>query len=95
VRGAISDSAMRPIVIVLLDPAADAGPCFFQAAMEPSDVAVALRMMVGRPSMSDAEPLECLQEARRSELRAIVRGQRHETAFATKASQEFSHGIKY
>jgi hypothetical protein len=58
VRGAIFDSAMRPVVIVFLDPAGNAGPCFFQvpvlrrphffflqAAMEPFDVAVALRVI--------------------------------------------------
>jgi hypothetical protein len=61
VRSAISDSVMRPVVIVLLDPAGDRGTCFFQAAillrpdflflqtaMEPFDVAVTLRVMVGR-----------------------------------------------
>jgi hypothetical protein len=30
---AIFDSAMRPVVIVLLDPTSDAGPRFFQAAI--------------------------------------------------------------
>jgi len=53
-------------MIVLLDPASDAGLSFFhaaifrrphflflQAAMEPFDVAVALRVMVGRPPMRD------------------------------------------
>ena len=52
-RSAISESAMRPIVIVLLDPTSDAGSrffqaailrrpdfLFFQAAMEPFDVAL-------------------------------------------------------
>jgi hypothetical protein len=51
---------MRPVVIVLLDPASDAGSRFFQApvlrrpdflflqaAMEPLDVAVALRVVTG------------------------------------------------
>ena len=60
-RRAIFDSAMRPVVIVLLDPTGDAGaslfqapilrrPHFFflQAAMEPFDVAVALGMVVSR-----------------------------------------------
>ncbi len=67
-RGAILDAAMRPVVIVLLDPTSDAGPCFFQAAilrgpdflflqaaMEAFDVAVAFGVMIGRPPMSDAE----------------------------------------
>src|ERR1700683_2483754 len=87
---AVLDSAMRPVVIVLLDPASDAGSrvfqaailgrpnlLFFQAAMEPFDVAVAFRVMISRPPMSDAEPPQRLQEARRSELRAVVRRQRH------------------
>ena len=65
-RGAISDSTVRPVVIVLLDPAGDAGLCFFhaaifrrpdflflQAAMEPFDVAVAFRVMVSRAPMRD------------------------------------------
>jgi hypothetical protein len=62
---------MRPVVIVLLDPAGDVAPRFFQApilrrpdflflqaAMEPFDVAVAFRVMIGRPLMRDAEPPE-------------------------------------
>ena len=74
-RSAILDSAVRPVVIVLLDPASNAGPRFFQAAilrrpdfllfqaaMEPFDVAVAFRVMIGRPSMRDAEPPQRLQE---------------------------------
>jgi len=55
-------------VIVLLDPAGDAGSRFFQAAilgrpdflflqaaMEPFDVAIALRVMIRRASMYDAQ----------------------------------------
>src|SRR5271154_1914887 len=81
---------MRPVVIVLLDPTSDAGPCFFhtaifrrpdflflQAAMEPLDVAVALRVMIGRATMRDAQPVERLDEPCRSELCPIVGGQRH------------------
>src|ERR1700691_5751310 len=75
-RGTIPDAAMRSVVIVLLDPASDAAPCFFQApilrrpdflffqtAMEPFDVAVAFRVMIRRPPMGDAEPPQRLQEA--------------------------------
>src|ERR1700680_2382834 len=53
VRSAISDSTMRPVMIVLLDPTSDRGSCFFQAsilrrpdllllqaAMEPFDITV-------------------------------------------------------
>ena len=88
-RSAISDSAVRPVVIVLLDPTSDRCACFFQApilrrpdflflqaAMEPFDVAVALRVMIRRPPMGDAEPVERLDEPRRSELCPIVGGQR-------------------
>jgi hypothetical protein len=58
---------VRPVVIVLLDPTSDAVACFLQtailrrpdflllqAAMEPFDVAVTLRVMVGRAAMGDA-----------------------------------------
>src|SRR5271154_1368595 len=89
-RSAISDTAMRAVVIVLLDPTSDAGTRFFyaaifrrpdflflQAAMEPLDVAVALRVMIGRAPMRDAQPVERLDEACRRELRPIVGGQRH------------------
>src|SRR5512135_1595080 len=89
-RGAISDSAMRPVVIVLFDPTSDAGTCFFHAsifrrpdflfletAMKPFDVAVALRVMIGRAPVRNAQPVECLDEPRRSELRSVVGGQRH------------------
>jgi hypothetical protein len=110
VRSAILDFAMGPVVIVLLNPTSDAGPCFFQAAilcrpdflffqaaMEPFDVAVAFRVMIRRPAMGDAEPLQRLQEARRSELRSISvvsvtfasrlpSGSRSRTACSTAAS---------
>ena len=39
--------------------------------MEPFNVAVALRVMIGRSQVRDAEPRECFQEARRSELRPL------------------------
>ncbi len=89
-RSAIFDSAVRPVVIVLLDPTSDRcsrffqAPIlrrpdflFFQAAMEPFDVAVAFRVMIRRPPMRDAQPVQGLDEPRRSELRAIVGGQRY------------------
>ena len=78
-RSAILDSAVRPVVIVLLDPTSDRCLRFFQApilrrpdffflqaAVEPFDVAVAFRVMIRRPPMGDAEPPQRLQEARRS-----------------------------
>ena len=67
-RRPISDPVMRPVVIVLLDPATDRLPrflhaaifrrpdfLFFQTAMEPFDVAVAFRVMIGRAPMSDSQ----------------------------------------
>ena len=93
------DSAVRPVVIVLLDPTSDRcsrffqAPVlcrpdflFFQAAMEPFDVAVALRVMIGRPPMGDAEPVERFDEPRRSELCPIVCGHRHVRFTAASAS---------
>jgi hypothetical protein len=74
VRSAIFDSAMRPVVIVLLDPASDRGSRFFhapvlgrpdfflfQSAVEPFDVALAFRVTIRRPSMREAEPAQRLQ----------------------------------
>ena len=74
------NSAVRPVVLVLLDPTSDRRSSFFQAsilrgpdffflqsAVEPVVVAVAFRVMIGRPPMGDAEPAQRLQEARRSE----------------------------
>jgi len=75
--------------MVLLDPTSDRCSRFFQtpilgrpdfllfqAAMEPFDVAVTFRVMIRRPPMGDAEPPQRFQEARRSELRPVVGGQR-------------------
>ena len=45
--------------------------------MKPFNVAVAFRVMIRRPSMRDAEPCERFEEQRRSELRSVVRRQRH------------------
>ncbi len=75
-RSTISDSAVRPVVIVLLDPTSDRGSRFFQAAilrrpdfllfraaMEPFDVAVAFRVVIRRTPMGDAEPPQRLQKS--------------------------------
>src|SRR5271156_2406838 len=104
-RGAISDTAMRPVVIVLLDPAGDAGPRFFQApilcrpdffflqaAMEPFDVAVTFRVMIGRPAMPDAEPVQGFDEPGRSELRAVVDRERY-ALLAAALGQPFEYGL--
>jgi hypothetical protein len=49
---------MRPVVIALFDPPSDADPCFLQAAVlccpdflffQAFDVAIAFRVMIGRP----------------------------------------------
>jgi hypothetical protein len=79
---------MRTIVIVLLDPAGDAQLglfevlifvephlLFFQAAMEPLDITVALGMVVGRAPMRDAQPVQGFDITGRRKLRAIVGGQ--------------------
>ena len=50
--------------------------------MEPFDVAVTFRMVVSRTAMRDAKSRKCFHEARRGELRAIVRGQ-NQLALAT------------
>ncbi len=84
-RSAISDAAVRPVVIVLLDPTSDRGSrflqaailggphfFFFQAAVEPFDVAVAFRVMIGRAPMRDPQPVQGLDEPGRSELCAIA-----------------------
>src|SRR5580658_2664285 len=55
---------------------------FLQAAMEPFDVAVALRVMISRAPMRDPQPVQCFDKARRSELCSVVGGQGH-TGLAT------------
>ena len=65
--------------MVLLDPAGDAGPCFFpapvlrrpdffflQAAMKTLDVAVALRVMIRRTPLWDAQPSQRFHKPRRA-----------------------------
>jgi hypothetical protein len=104
VRGAILDSAMRPVVIVFFDPTSDqCSPffqapilrrpdfLFFQAAMEPFDVAVAFGVMIRRAPMRDAEPAQRLQEARGSELRSVVRRQRQDCFAAARVQQSITH----
>src|SRR5580700_10145659 len=96
---------MRPVVIVLLDPTSDASPrfvqgavlrdpdfLFFQAAMEPFDVAVALRVMIGRAAMRDPEPYERFQEPRGSELRAVIGGQR-QVGLAASCRKPMQYGL--
>jgi hypothetical protein len=96
---------MRSIVIVLFDPACDAAArflhvailrrphlFFLQAAMEPFDVAVALRMVIRRPAMRDTEPVQCLDKACRSELCAVVRGESH-TGLTTSLGKPLQYGL--
>src|SRR5579862_728073 len=60
--------------------------------MESFDVAVAFRVMIRRPSMSDAEPVERLDEPRRSELGPIVCGHR-QASLAAARGQPFEHRL--
>src|SRR5580698_736034 len=96
---------MRSVVIVLFDPASDAGPrlvqasilrrpdfLFLQAAVEPFDAAVALRVMIRGAAMRDAQPVQGLDEPGRSELCAIVRGQ-NQLALATPGRQSVEHSL--
>src|SRR5215467_10820335 len=99
----IFDATMRPVVIVLVQVAADVFSrlaetaifrrphfLFLQAAMEPFDVAVALRMVIRRAAMRDAEPRQRLHEPRRGKLRSIVGGQ-NQITFTTSGRQALQH----
>ncbi len=46
-------------------------------AMKAFDVAVAFRVIIGRASMGDSQPIQSFDKARRSELRSVVGGQGH------------------
>jgi hypothetical protein len=78
---------MRTVVIVLLDPARNAQLglievlvfvephlLFFQAAMKPLDVTVALGMVVSCAPVRDAQLVKRFDITRRSKLRAVVGG---------------------
>ena len=109
-RGAISDTAMRAVVIVLLDPARDRRPrflhvailgrphfFFLQAAMEPFYVTVAFRMIIGGASMGDPQPIQSFDKARRSELCSVVGGEGHPgipTAFWQTRKYGLFNGIE-
>ena len=88
-RRSILHTLMGSIVIVLLDPEPDRRTRLFdaaifvhpdfvllQAAIEPFDAAVSFRVKIRRSAVRDAEPRKRLREARRSELRSVVCGQR-------------------
>lgn len=60
--------------------------------MEPLDVVVALRMMLGRPPMSHAEPPKRFQETGGSGLRAVVCGER-QIHFPAAVGQPGQHGL--
>src|SRR5262245_5940728 len=102
---AIVDATVWPVVIVLVQVATDVFSCltetaifrrpdclFLQAAMEPFDVAVALRMVIRRATMRDAESRQRLHEARRGKLRAIVGGQ-NQVALPASCRQALQHGL--
>ena len=63
--------------------------------MEPFDLAVAFRVMMGRPPMRDAEPAECFQEPPRSELCSVVRRQRHVLSAAALGQHPFLHDLQF
>ena len=89
-RSAILDSAVRPVVIVLIDPTSDRGSRFFQApilrrpdfllfqaAMEAFDVAVAFRVMIRRPPMVFLifrSSAALVHDGRAVPLPAVIRG---------------------
>src|SRR5437762_3532316 len=88
-RRSISQTLVRAVVIVFVDPFSDrrsrllhaavlVDPNFFllQAAMKTFDVAVAFRMMIRRAAVGDAQPRKRFDVTRRGELRSVVRGQR-------------------
>ena len=92
-------------MIVLLDPAGDGGSRFFQAAilgrpdflflqaaMEPFDVAIALRVMIRRASMHDAQPCQRFHKPRRDELRSVIGGER-QASLAAALGQPCEHGL--
>jgi hypothetical protein len=79
------NSAMGPVVIVLLDPVCDrgsrflhvavlCGPHFFflQTAMKAFDITVSLRVIIGRASMGDSQAMQCFYETRGSELGSVA-----------------------
>ncbi|HEX4074480.1 MAG TPA: hypothetical protein VHX49_03675, partial [Candidatus Acidoferrales bacterium] len=55
-------------------------------------VTVALRMMIRRASMCDAEPVQGLDEPGRGKLRALVCGQRY-ARLAAPLGQPFEYGL--
>ena len=60
--------------------------------MEPLDITVSFRVMIRRASMRDAQPIQSLNEPGRSELRAVVGGQRYVRLAAT-LGQPFEYGL--
>jgi hypothetical protein len=95
---------MRTVVIVLLDPMSDAllgmveglilvepHLLFFQAAMKPFNVAVALGMVVSRAPMRDAQPIQRVDIPRRRKLRAVV-GRQSQTRSTRTERQNLQHG---
>jgi len=94
---------MRTVVIVLLDPAGDAllglievlifvepRLLFFQAAMEPLDVTVALGMVVSRAPVRDAQLIQSLDITCLSKLGAVV-GRQSQTHSTRTERQKLQH----
>jgi hypothetical protein len=95
---------MRTVVIVLLDPASDAllglvealvlvepHLLFFQAAMEPLDITVALGMVVSRAPVRDAQPIQGFDISCGRKLRAVV-GRQSQTRSTRTERQSLQHG---
>ena len=93
---------MRTVVIVLLDPASDAllglvealvlvepHLLFFQAAMKPLDITVALGMVVSRAPVRDAQPIQGFDISCGRKLRAVV-GRQSQTRSTRTERQSLS-----
>jgi len=95
-------------MVVLLDPTSDAGPGFLQGAilgrpdiLIPSSCDGTRRCsfcppgdVLRRSPMGDAEPRECFQEARASELCVVVRSERP-ARFTPALGQRFQDRLLY
>src|SRR5208282_3417499 len=103
VRGLSVESAMRTVVIVLLDPAGDAQLglveslvlvephlLFFQAAMKPLDIAVALGVVVSGAPVRDAQLVQGFNISCGRKLGAVV-GRQSQTRSTRTERQNLQH----
>src|SRR5271156_1436423 len=105
-RRPVVESLMRPLVVVLVDPASDgiAGfserlvfvkPDFFllERAVKAFDAAVAFGVIVRGAPMSDAQLAKGFQVARRSKLSAVIGGQSQSQTLPKRIErQNLEHG---